>query len=846
MHGNETRVQPKCMMTTLQYPFFHFNRNHERGTIVVEREKMECLAYRRMADQLLGILWKLLLFTTWRSFSGIQSPKHILQRHKANTENLQHECPRIGSMVPQTTVGGWSTTRTTGTLQESGEQSHTAWWHHFWSGVQFLVGICKDILSLLLQVPSVCAASAMLTTDVAGHRRTFVKEEHRSSTIKASFSKLYLIGTFILLVNSINATDLRNSIQNEGESCFKYTPSKNLFELNCTLLDWQKANYGNHHHITLKANETFDGNDNEIDLASFNDFRGLFVVDDSGVSSLERAPLIRNVDVKNGETNTDGGFIVQSNQRFFIVDSCSSTGVIDLRGGGICGRRCGEDMGHILITGCQSTGKIKGRGAGGIAGHRIAEYWGSARIVDCHSIGDIEGGDAGGIVGGLVATIGATADIIDCSSTGKLLGIGVGGITGDHAAKDEGTVNISGCYSVGDIQGDDSGGIVGDSAGDRDGIVTIQQCLSEGVISGRQAGGITGTMAGGDTGDVEIQKCRSTGEITGHRAGGIAGALVGDNGNAEIRQCHSTGEITGSNAGGITGSWAGHDHGHTKLEQCYSLGNVDGADSGGICGWRTAEDGAKVEISDCYSRGMISGSHAGGICGDEVGKDDEFGGGELFITNSYASGSIAAGAGGLLGGIDPDAIVEVKYSVYNGRGGPDDLVGGGGGRSVVSGTGNSDNLEDIEGQLYLQGGNNQWSNDTWVVRGNNELPTLRFQSHDTFTPSPSMSATVLGTVSSSVSATPTASRSPSPTVTATESATSSSTASQKETHTSSETPTSSSSSPRSTATSSPSMREVFEIPRNSSSTQKEHPMSPGNRATRLIQSLPLVRCDQHS
>ena len=98
------------------------------------------------------------------------------------------------------------------------------------------------------------------------------------------------------------------------------------------------------------------------------------------------------VDGKTGSSG--GGFIVQSRQNHFVVENCSSSGVIDggskadYGDGGICGGAC---SGYVLIANCWSTGEIRGERAGGIAGSTCSRGGGKVHITRSYSTGDITG-----------------------------------------------------------------------------------------------------------------------------------------------------------------------------------------------------------------------------------------------------------------------------------------------------------------------------------------------------------------------------------------------------------------------------------------------------------------------
>lgn len=183
-----------------------------------------------------------------------------------------------------------------------------------------------------------------------------------------------------------------------------------------------------------------------IDLIEFDEWKGLVRIYDSdapdGPSSSADAPTIKHVHVINGKTDRHGGFLIQTEQTHFIVDSCSSSGVIQgSASGGICGSECSGD---ILIKHCWSSGAINADSVGGIMGQNLK----------------------------------GTADIKDCLSTGDILGSGSGGICGDGAGREGGKLVITRCFSTGNIDGDHSGGICGGTAGSNKGNVDIENVLA--------------------------------------------------------------------------------------------------------------------------------------------------------------------------------------------------------------------------------------------------------------------------------------------------------------------------------------------------------------------------------
>ena len=320
--------------------------------------------------------------------------------------------------------------------------------------------------------------------------------------------------------------------------CLEYSSTRSMFELTCSF-GWSQRY---HDCIVLQKHEVFEGHDHEINITGHSNWEGLFQIANSssgrGPSSLTDAPVIRNVHIIGGETSQTGGFVVQSWQKHFIVDSCSSTGVIHgttsghwFGGGGICGHRCSGD---IRITNCWSSGEIRGDVAGGIAGREVGINGNgyTVNITNCHSTGDIGGSMSGGICGHLAGQFNGRVTITHSYSTGTIIGYRSGGICGHGAGHTHGVVDISHCYTLGEIAGDQSGGIAGARAGETDGCLKISNSYSRGnVSSGSGAGGICGGQTAWRNGIVVIENVYSSGNIICATCSGILGS-IGANGES--------------------------------------------------------------------------------------------------------------------------------------------------------------------------------------------------------------------------------------------------------------------------------------------------------------------------
>ena len=531
-------------------------------------------------------------------------------------------------------------------------------------------------------------------------KRSFViRDRRRSGGIRVrTLPFAFPIFLAMIILQNVEGSERRQDIINGTVACIDYDNSDGhgVFSLVCPQLDLEHANdFTMSDYITLEKDEAFEGNDNEILLNG--EYKGLFKIADSeerAPSSLEDAPIIRNLHLIGGETERDGAFFVQKEQNYFIIDSCSSSGEIKGRNsGGICGDKCSGD---ILITNCWSSGEISGDDAGGITGQRIAHdgndynasvtitlchstgnmigwgnggitgYWGAENghlvITDSYSTGNITGDDSGGIVGSEVAYGGGSTTIEQCYSEGEISGEESGGIAGSWGAWG-GFLQIKECHSVGEISGDYSGGITGSGPSyDVEGVTTIEQCYSEGKISGEESGGIAGAW-GAWKGFLQIKECYSVGEISGEDSGGICGYESAYQGIATIEQCYSLGNISGVGSAGIIAPESAYQ-GFLVIKECYSVGEISGEESGGIVGLGTAYRGITT-IEQCYSEGEISGKRSGGIAGSVTGER-----GFATIKECYSVGKISGeGSGGITGSetASYDGIVHITNSYSRGE-----------------------------------------------------------------------------------------------------------------------------------------------------------------------------------
>ena len=378
----------------------------------------------------------------------------------------------------------------------------------------------------------------------------------KSTVTRKSLGRLVGLGTWAWIWSRSNASmDIGRSLL--GYPCLQYNEMSSSFELTCSF-KWNNT----HEYIVLLKDEVFEGNDHVITLEGLNNWEGLFAINDSahgGPTSLHNAPVIRNLHLAGGKTSAKGGFVIRSEQRHFIVESCSSSGTIqgdqdsNSGGGGICGQGC---SGEILISHCSSSGEIQGR-AGGIAGRNLGfnnDF--KVNITRCHSTGNIVGRNSGGISGFRTGKSSESGVFITyCYSTGKIDGFESGGILGRGAGREEGYAYVAHSYSTGKIGGIGSGGICGASAGQVHGVVVIEQCYSTGEIHGTSSGGITGRYTSWDNGDVSIIDSYSSGNITGTQGtGGICGdESCGFSGKISLTNVYASGDIIAADAGGLIG-----------------------------------------------------------------------------------------------------------------------------------------------------------------------------------------------------------------------------------------------------------------------------------------------------
>eukprot|EP01138_Halocafeteria_seosinensis_P008626 gb/GECG01008816.1/.p1 GENE.gb/GECG01008816.1/~~gb/GECG01008816.1/.p1 ORF type:complete len:927 (+),score=68.81 gb/GECG01008816.1/:1-2781(+) len=327
-----------------------------------------------------------------------------------------------------------------------------------------------------------------------------------------------------------------------------------------------------HPHLTLGKGEIFDGQGYTIYLNGTTNWQGLIKVSND-VTNFADAPLIKNLHMKGGRTSIGGGFIVQSQQKFFMVDSCTSTGII-----------YGQ--------------KHPFHGGGGITGEQCGANGGQALVINCHTSGPTEAADGGGICGRKTGS-GGTVNITSCSSSGAIAALSSGGIVGSMTPGDGGIVFIEKCFSTGTIEGPGGcGGLTGHGAGTgKNSLMLIQRSFSTGKISGKESGGICGRHAGQNSGKAEIKDCYSLGRIDVDTGGGICGHYTAISGGTVVIERTFSNGTTVAGAGGVIGSVAGNSNSVRVELSVYRGEQLVGGGTSSVTGY-----GNSANINDVFGK----------------------------------------------------------------------------------------------------------------------------------------------------------------------------------------------------------------------------------------------------
>ena len=331
------------------------------------------------------------------------------------------------------------------------------------------------------------------------------------------------------------------------------------------------------------------------------------------------------------------------------------------------------------------------------------------RILDAHATGAVTGGTK---VGGLVGYMyGNVSSVSDATASGNVAATtGNGGIAGGLVGEANG-ITLSDARSSSSVTGGATamvGGLVGS---DTNG--SYRSVSASGNVQGGD-----NSMAGGLIGYAElssIANSHASGAVTvaGPGNGGdtslIAGGLVGTQVAGSISQSYATGAVTGGDtvaAGGLVGF-----SGTGVISQSYASGNVSGgqeASLGGLVGYML-----EAAIDNSYASGNLSttGSRVGTI-GGLVGIFPQ----GSTISNSFSSGQVPTGAGGLVGAgtnPTPGSLGTVTNSFWNTETSGTTLSGGGVGKTTAQ-------MNDIA--LYQNAGWNIASNSE--LSGDNFYPRL--------------------------------------------------------------------------------------------------------------------------
>jgi hypothetical protein len=451
---------------------------------------------------------------------------------------------------------------------------------------------------------------------------------------------------------------------------------------------------------------TFDGNDKIISglsmtfTSSSADRGGLFGVTQGAVL---KNIILTDVTITNNDRTTSGpqyiGGIVGDADNTDVLNS-SVTGTIDgtKRVGGIAGY---ADNGS-LISNSSSAGEIGsdrslgdvGGIVGATRGSVLTNVTSSASVtVGLWSPTTIDSYYVGGIVGEAF-----DSNITNAVASGAVTGVGnVGGVVGyfwvDRAS---GTYTIEDSSASGNVTGlgscfgycNSTGGLIGGlrvsrSKGGLSGIVRINDSYATGNVTGnRSVGGLIGNVYIQDmetnspapfpSSEVEISDVFARGQVRGEDfVGGLIGStggsnVSGSNSELSVLSAYATGAVTGTGyVGGLVGSFDGNWTLLSSITNSYATGAVTGTSTSG---WYHGGLVGQVEGPATITRSFASGTvdnlrnyFAGGLVGNIEESSDYV----VTITDSYATGNTAGGAGvgALVGGTQNRLELRNTYAV---------------------------------------------------------------------------------------------------------------------------------------------------------------------------------------
>ncbi len=346
------------------------------------------------------------------------------------------------------------------------------------------------------------------------------------------------------------------------------------------------------------------------------------------------------------------------------VTGCYSTGVVKGKGGvgGLVGSNCGT------VTGCYSTGAVSGfSGVGGLVGWND----GTGTVTGCYSTGAVSGKDSvGGLVGQNYGTV--TSSFWDIQTSGQATSAGGKGWTtaqmqhedtfacwaGDGVwTIDEGKdyprlawEHASGraigrLYFYGGGKGTrgdpyliyaaDQLNVIGALDCDLDKHFKLMADLDLSSLDGKEARPTFNVIGAGSAGPFTGSfdgNSHTIAHLTVRGTGylGLFGQLAA---GAEVKNLGVI-DVRVAGSTDYVGGLVGYSKG--TVTQCYSTGVVSGARStGGLIGSTTGE------VTECYSTGAVSGTeNVGGLLGA--------GGG--LVTRCWSAGTVS-GTGGQVGGL---------------------------------------------------------------------------------------------------------------------------------------------------------------------------------------------------
>lgn len=274
-------------------------------------------------------------------------------------------------------------------------------------------------------------------------------------------------------------------------------------------------------------------------------------------------------------------------------------------------------------------------------------------IVNCVNKAEVSTVGGANSAGGLVGQAFAGGIISNSSNYGSVTSNTgtTGGIAGtaDAGTLIENSSNSGTIFAAGPNAGKNAG-IVGDCGGD------VKSCTNEGEIKGNDTNiaGIAATIKANSS----ITDCINKGKVTGLKAS-VAGISSYVGTNTTVRNCVNKGEISGT---GTVSGIVGTSEDGTFIEQCHNEGKVT-ASTTFYAGGVVASLKAGTILQDCWNLGAISAKgSAGGVVGTTSGNKAK----TTIVRRVYNEGdvtSIASDAGGVIGKIGANVVVDSCYNI---------------------------------------------------------------------------------------------------------------------------------------------------------------------------------------